>query len=314
MRLRGLGERGVALALALWLVVLLGAVAASVVASTRSESQVVLNARARTIARYAAESGIVAGMTLLQDRMASAGSPAEQVLALSGADRELAKLREVPLGTARFGVALTNLSGRLDLNQADPDALVALISQFISPKAARAVVDALLDWRDADDLVRPGGAEKDAYERAGSPYVPRNAPLDRLDEFGRVLGVTDSLVRAVAPHVTVDGDLLIDVNGASEPVLAAVPGIGPAAARALVSRRSGGRLFTSLSEVQLFLGRRYGGQSGALPVPGLAVVPSRLLLVSRGWMPGHPLTHEIQAAYAVVGRQLRLQSWRERDL
>jgi len=38
------------------------------------------------------------------------------------------------------------------------------------------------------------------------------------------------------------------------------------------------------------------------------------LLVSRGWMPGHPLTHEIEAGYALVGQRLRLQSWRERDL
>lgn len=307
------GTRGVALALVLWLVVVLGAVAASVVASTRSESRVLVNARARIVARYAAESGIVAGVALLERRLAPAYTPAQRVLALSDMQRELAGLREVPLGAARFGVAVANLNARLDLNQADPAALVGLFSQFVRAGAARVIADALEDWRDADDLVRPAGAEKEAYIRAGSRFVPRNAPLRRLDEFRRVRGVTASLASAVAPYLTVDGDLRIDVNAAPETVLASIPGIGPAGARTLVARRSQGEVFNSVSEVQSVLGRSGLGPT-TLPIPRLAVAPSRLLLVSRGWQPGHPLTHEIQAAYAVVGQRLLLQSWRERDL
>jgi type II secretory pathway component PulK len=42
--------------------------------------------------------------------------------------------------------------------------------------------------------------------------------------------------------------------------------------------------------------------------------PSRVLVVSRGWLRGHSLTHEIQAVYAIAGNQLTLVRWRERDL
>lgn len=42
--------------------------------------------------------------------------------------------------------------------------------------------------------------------------------------------------------------------------------------------------------------------------------PSRILVASRGWLEGHPLTHEIQAVYAVVGGALTLVRWRERTL
>jgi hypothetical protein len=42
--------------------------------------------------------------------------------------------------------------------------------------------------------------------------------------------------------------------------------------------------------------------------------PSRILVVSRGWQDGQPLTHEIQAVYAVVGNGLTLVRWRERLL
>jgi type II secretory pathway component PulK len=42
--------------------------------------------------------------------------------------------------------------------------------------------------------------------------------------------------------------------------------------------------------------------------------PSRILLIARGWQRGHPLTHEVQAVYAVQGNQLAFVRWRERDL
>ena len=42
--------------------------------------------------------------------------------------------------------------------------------------------------------------------------------------------------------------------------------------------------------------------------------PARIVVVSRGWQDGHRLTHEIEAVYAVVGNELALVRWRERDL
>ena len=42
--------------------------------------------------------------------------------------------------------------------------------------------------------------------------------------------------------------------------------------------------------------------------------PSRLLLISRGWVTGHPLTCEIQAVYAITGNRLVFSHWRERSL
>jgi hypothetical protein len=42
--------------------------------------------------------------------------------------------------------------------------------------------------------------------------------------------------------------------------------------------------------------------------------PSRVIVISRGWLRGHSLTHEIQAVYAIEGNQLTLVRWTERDL
>lgn len=46
----------------------------------------------------------------------------------------------------------------------------------------------------------------------------------------------------------------------------------------------------------------------------LAEAPTRLVLVSRGWMRAHPLTHEIQGVYAIASDRLVLVHWRERTL
>ena len=42
--------------------------------------------------------------------------------------------------------------------------------------------------------------------------------------------------------------------------------------------------------------------------------PSRILVISRGWLRGQPLTHEIQAVYAIEGNSVTLVRWQERDL
>lgn len=43
----------------------------------------------------------------------------------------------------------------------------------------------------------------------------------------------------------------------------------------------------------------------------LTTEPKRLVIVSRGWLTGHPLTHEIQAVYAISANDLVLTNWRE---
>ena len=72
-------RRGVALILVLWMIVILGGIAAAVTAGSRSTTDVTANARSRTIARYAAESGIVAATTALQLAMDGAGDDLENV-------------------------------------------------------------------------------------------------------------------------------------------------------------------------------------------------------------------------------------------
>lgn len=289
-------RRGVALMLVLWLLVVLGVVATAIVGASHAESTLVRNLRARASARYAAESGILVATTRLKQALANG--------ALQQPDRLFAALRDARLGEARFGIAVVDVNARLDLNRSDEDMLRAFFAQFTSDERAARIAAALADWKDVDDAPRPGGAERAEYAAAASPYVPRNAPLDRLDDLAHILSVGDSLAAVVAPYVTVESDGLIDVNSAPEPVLAALPGVGLARARALIARRAESDGFASPDALR-DLGAAF---------PRVTLVPSRLLIVSRGWRDGHPLTHEIQAVYGIAGSELYLLTWRERDL
>ena len=325
-RVRSRPPRGVALMLALWLIVALGAIGAQVTAAAREDAALVRNVKARTVARYAAESGLIAARAHLEALLEAAVVPAERTRRLNQLAAAVAGLREVDVGAGRFTVAAADLNARVDLNQASDATLLAFFGQFTTDRQAREVVDALGDWKDANSLRRAYGAEAPEYERAGSPWVPRNAPLERLEELRRVHGVSERLARAVAPYVTVGSDGRVNLNTAPESVLAAIPRLGRTGARAIVSRRRAGQPFTSTTIVTQLLGRgeRPGVRGDALgeaAVTGVARIgarlvtePSRLLLVSRGWLPGHPLTREIQAVFAVQRQRLVLQSWRERDL
>ena len=66
-----------------------------------------------------------------------------------------------------------------------------------SGRRRSASLDAILDWRDADDLQRPNGAEAPDYRAAGLEVRARPTRRSRrVGELQRVLGVTPALDRA----------------------------------------------------------------------------------------------------------------------
>jgi len=272
-------RRGVALIFVLWLLVLLGVIVAEVVSQARMESEILSSLRSRTVARYSAESGILAATVRIEELLDSARSLPERISTFRDLSTRLAALNDVALGSGRFGVAVVDLNARIDLNRADAATLEGLFRQFTTDRRAEHAV-ALL----------------------------KQAPLHRLGELTDMQGIDDSLALAVAPYVTVWSDGLVNINSAPEPVLAALPGVSGTVARSVVRRRETGELFFGPDPVRSQLAGAPGG------VSALAVLPSRLLIVSRGWQDGHPLTHEIQAVYDVLGARLTLRAWQERDL
>ena len=306
-------RRGVALMLVLWLLVVLGAIALGVGALEREEAAVVANARTRVAARYAAESGIVEAKVRLQRALGAARTPRDQVLVFRGLTDPAVAQPEQPLGNARFQTVFVNLNARVDLNEADDAMLRVFFAQVVGQRAVSALVDALEDWKSPASLGRPHWPETTEYARAGSPFRPTHRPLQSLNELTRIAGFSDSIAGLLAPYITVYSDGRIDVNAAPAPVLAAVPGIGPLRARRLVAERTAGAVFESPGAVSSVL-QRAGDPGGGASVMHMTAVPHRLLIVSRGWLAGQPLTHEIRAVFDVDAGLLTLRFWTERDL
>lgn len=311
-------RRGVALMLVLWVVIVLSAIAIGVAAMARMQTRSVEGLRVRAVARYVAESGVVATTARLRGRLRDARPAEGRELVFASLEEEIARWGERQLGAARYQVAIADLNARIDLNNSDEDILLTLFEQFVSADKAAELVDALEDWKDEDDDPRPEGAEAADYARAGSPFTPPNAPLLRLDELTRIDGFSDSIARALAPYVTVWGSGLVNANTAPQQVLLALPELGPAGAEAILAARRRGQPVTSVVATLQDLRRR--GVTGFVRGVRLITLPERVLVVSRGWVEGSPLTHEVQAVIEIEeysgaeGPRLRLVHWMERDL
>ena len=94
-----------------------------------------------------------------------------------------------PLSEDQVRFGLSDESARLNLNTADEETL-----RRFAPLPPE-LVDALLDWRDADDEPRREGAEQtDTYDRLPLPYRVRNGPLRTLEEVFLIKGFNASVV------------------------------------------------------------------------------------------------------------------------
>jgi general secretion pathway protein K len=221
-------QQGIALLIVLWLVALLGTIAGSYLYMVRTETGVVGNLLAVAQARAAAEAGVhLAAFRLLsaerEHRWRTDGS-----------------VYRVPFADAQLRIALSQEAGRIDLNGARPALLDGMLaSAGVGEDRRAAVVDAIVDWRDPDELGRLHGAERTAYEAAGRSYGPRNGPFQGAEELALVLGITPEVYRRLAPIVTVyTGAAGLDPSVATRPALLAQPGMDPARVDAFLAQRS----------------------------------------------------------------------------
>jgi general secretion pathway protein K len=114
------------------------------------------------------------------------------------------------------------------------------------------LLDALLDWRDADNAARPSGAERDWYLAVGRPG-PRNAPLRAIDELGLVRGFDSVLVARLTRILTVDSASHVSLADAPDAILAGLPGMSASAIATIQAERSTGRQVRTIDELLALL-------------------------------------------------------------
>ncbi len=127
-----------------------------------------------------------------------------------------------------FEVRIRSEGGRFNINalllQGDKTLITVILSQWgLDLKDTQNIVDALVDWVDADDDAGLNGAEKNDYEKAGRINQPFNRPFYDLSEMRLVRGM--DLVEAVRPDwrewFTVWSSGALDLNEANAELIAA---------------------------------------------------------------------------------------------
>ena len=231
--------RGIALVVVLWGVTLLAVVAASFTTTTRTETKLARNLLDNAKARALADAGAHRAVLALLNQK-SEGIEDLQPVAGEGnwwLDRAPRRFR---FGDGIAIVSVQDEGGKIDLNRAPDDLLRGLFrSVGLDEDKANALVDAIGDFRDADDSRRLNGAEDDDYRAAGLPWGTKDRPFEAVEELARVLGMTPRLYRAVAAFLTVHSARgKIDLMSAPREVLLAVPGVDAGEVEALLAART----------------------------------------------------------------------------
>jgi len=226
-------QSGLALIAVLWLTVLLTVIASGFAFSMRSEVLAARNALSVAQARAAAD-GAVARMffELLRPRAIP------EVWLADGAGHAWQD------EDAAITAVAVDESAKIDLNAA-PEALLKGLLQNVGgqdAETAQRLVEAIADWRDADDLRRPNGAEAADYRAAGLKYGPANGQFAVVGELQRVLGMTPALFARIGDSLTVHSRRPgINVATASRDALLAIPGTTAEMVDAYITQRSEAR-------------------------------------------------------------------------
>ena len=209
-------QRGIALILVLWVTVMLTVIAGSFAYGMRNEALAARNTQSAAQARALADGAVYRTVyELLRPKV----SP--EVWVANGS------VHVWEDSGARVAASATDESGKIDLNTAPDNLLKGLLQTAggLDADSAARLVDAIGDWKDADELRRPNGAEAPEYQAAGLKYTPANSFFETVAELQRVLGMTPVLYAKLADSLTVYSRLAgVNPAFASRATLLAVPG------------------------------------------------------------------------------------------
>ncbi len=219
-------ERGFVLIAVLWILVALAALATifSVYLSNSAQALAVSETGVQT------EALVSASLELTTYQLLLAGDKARPA---QGSFR-------FRLDGADVLVTFTSEAARVDLNSASREMMANLFEVLgADEKVANEAADRIVGWRTAP---KPNAAndEEALYAASGLVYSPRQAPFANVNELSLVLGVPGELVDRALPFVTVfSGSPNVDVLIARPEVIAALPGMTPAALNDFLKQRTG---------------------------------------------------------------------------
>ncbi|MDD1648918.1 MAG: general secretion pathway protein GspK [Methylococcaceae bacterium] len=184
-------EAGMALVMVLWVISLMTIMAGSFALSTQREAGILSHAHERSKALALAEGGVNYAMLMLslpdpKKRWQADGTP--YVWQVEG---------------ARVKIRIMDEGGKIDLNAAQELTLKTVFKLAgQNEELAAQLADAIMDWRDPDDLKRAHGAEAEDYLARRLQSPPQNRNFLIMDELRGVMGITPELYRKLESWFT----------------------------------------------------------------------------------------------------------------
>jgi len=175
-------ESGSVLVLVLWVLVLLSFIAGELIGHNREKAFLAANGWESLRQGQAIES-------VLQ-LFGGPGWP------IPGSEEKMGKWVHLSVDDMEVLARVGKEARKTNLNQASDAQIRDRIIQWLGEDRfdeAEQLADAILDWRDPDDLTRTNGAEADDYEAEGLDYKPSDGPFNLLTELLLVRGVTGEL-------------------------------------------------------------------------------------------------------------------------
>ena len=289
----GKAQKGIALILVLWILLLVTITSGSFSLMARMDQLESHSVMWSTRARMAAEAGINVAVLHLRD-------PIEQTRWVPDG-----RTYEFPFEEAVIEIQITDERGKLNINDADEITLANLfVGNGMEEDYAELLAAAVADWRDTDEVERPNGAEDAAYESAGLEMGPGNHRFVLIEEILQVLGMPWEMFKRIENAITVyeDSPLPDPAFGPPE-ALVAIPDITPEDALNFVEERRsqepGDGALVSLPNGQAVMAR---GRGVTYSIVAKATLPNGV------W---DQLRATIKLGVTRDGRPFQIMRWRE---
>ena len=206
-------QSGAALFMVIWVLALLLVIVGQFSFGMRAEVNATRQYKEAAVAHYIAEAGVSQAIVAILKQQKPPAEEDDPAI-LEDAEtvwRVNVPLPEVPFAEGRYRVYIDNESGRVNINTAERGVLQMLVDHFdLSESRRDTIVDAILDWRDSDELHRLNGAESDYYQTLPEPYRCKNGPFDSVSELLLVRGITpeiyDNGLREMVTVILADGE------------------------------------------------------------------------------------------------------------
>jgi len=191
-------NKGVALLMVLWILMLLMVIVSEFAFSMRIDVNITRNYKETIQAYYIAVAGLHRGIFEIVDRT---NNPIPfQTIDYDESDTDLPDWRinsEIPpvaFGNGHYKIRIDNENGKININRAGRSLLTLMLAGFdLDDDEKDIILDSIMDWRDKDHNHRLNGAEDDYYLSLPESYECKDDDFDSIDELLLVRGITTEI-------------------------------------------------------------------------------------------------------------------------